>query len=108
MRALIAGGGTGGHVIPALAVAVELQRRGHQVLMVGTATGLESRLAPRNGVALETIEVGALNRVGLARAASTLFRLPRSFWQASRVIERFQPNVAYGVGGYASGPVLLM
>src|SRR5262249_9854933 len=80
LRILIAGGGTGGHVMPALAVAAELRRRGHQhILMVGTARGLEARLAPRAGVELETIEVGALKRVGVLRAVSTLLRLPRSF-----------------------------
>jgi UDP-N-acetylglucosamine--N-acetylmuramyl-(pentapeptide) pyrophosphoryl-undecaprenol N-acetylglucosamine transferase len=109
MKVLIAGGGTGGHVIPALAVAAELRRRGHSdVLMVGTARGLEARLAPCHGVPLETIDVGALKRVGIAATVKTLFRLPRSFWQAGGILDRFQPDVVYGVGGYASGPVLMV
>lgn len=96
-------------MIPALAVAAELRRRGcHQVLMVGTPRGLEARLAPAHGVRLETIEVGALNRVGPARVLGTLFRLPHAFWQAGRILARFGPGVVYGVGGYASGPVLFM
>jgi len=109
MRVVIAGGGTGGHVIPALAVAAELRRRGcDQILMVGTPRGLEARLAPAHGVPLETIEVGALNRVGLVRVLGTLLRLPYSFWRAGRILASFNPGVVYGVGGYASGPVLFM
>ena len=115
MRVIIAGGGTGGHVIPALAVAAELRRRSQQrrsqedeVLMVGTSRGLEARLAPQNGLRLETIAVGALKRVGAWQAGATLLRLPYSFWQAGRILDAFQPHVVYGVGGYASGPVLLM
>lgn len=109
MRVIIAGGGTGGHVIPALAVAAELRRQGHSnILMVGTSRGLEVRLAPRHGLPLETIDVGALKRVGAVQALATLVRLPYSFWQAGRILSAFQPDVVYGVGGYASGPVLFM
>ncbi|MCX6619029.1 MAG: undecaprenyldiphospho-muramoylpentapeptide beta-N-acetylglucosaminyltransferase [Acidobacteria bacterium] len=109
MRTIIAGGGTGGHVIPALAVAAELRRRGHdQILLVGTVRGLEARLAPRHGLPLETIDVGALKRVGLAQKAATLFRLPYSFWQSGCILDSFRADVVYGVGGYASGPVLFM
>ncbi len=110
MRVIIAGGGTGGHVIPALAVAAELRRRGsgNELLMVGTSLGLEARLAPRHGLRLATIDVGALSRVGALRAAATLLGLPASFWQAGRILAEFQPQVVYGVGGYASGPVLFM
>ena len=109
MRCIIAGGGTGGHVIPALAVAAELRRRGCQdVLLVGAARGLETRLALRNGLRLETIDVGALKRVGAWQAGATLLRLPYSCWQARRILDAFRPDVVYGVGGYASGPVMLM
>ena len=109
MRVIIAGGGTGGHLVPALAVAGELRRRGHEApLLVGTRRGLEARLAARHGLRLETLDVGALKRVGVWKAGTTLLRLPYSFWQAGRVLDAFQPQVAYGVGGYASGPVLLM
>src|SRR5512140_1142904 len=109
MRFLIAGGGTGGHVIPAIAVAQELLRRGNNdVLMVGTQRGLESRLVPANHLPLETIDVGALNRVGKAQALMTLARMPVSFLQARSILKRFRPDVVYGVGGYASGPVMAM
>jgi UDP-N-acetylglucosamine--N-acetylmuramyl-(pentapeptide) pyrophosphoryl-undecaprenol N-acetylglucosamine transferase len=96
-------------VIPALAVAAELRRRaGNEILMVGTSRGLEARLAPAQGLALRTIDAGALKRVGLFRAFTTLFRLPYSFWQARGILASFGPDVVYGVGGYASGPVLFM
>ncbi len=109
MRVMIAGGGTGGHVIPALAVAAELRQRGYEdVLLVGTSRGLEARLAARNGLRLETIDVGALKRVGAWQAGATMLQLPLSFLQAGRILEAFRPHVVYGVGGYASGPVLLM
>ena len=109
MRVIIAGGGTGGHLVPAVAVAGELRRRGHEApLLVGTRRGLDARLAARYGLPVETIEVGALNRVGVWKAGATLLGLPYSLWQAGRVLDVFQPQVAYGVGGYASGPVLLM
>ena len=71
-RFLMAGGGTGGHVIPALAVARELRKRGSEVFFVGTETGLEARLVPQDGFRLEKIEVGALNRVSLRRWRSCL------------------------------------
>ncbi len=109
MRLIIAGGGTGGHVIPALAVAAELRAKGHDdILMVGTSRGLEARLAPAAGLRLETIDVGALKRVGALHALTTLMGLPYAFWQAGRALASFRPQVVYGVGGYASGPVLFM
>jgi len=73
---LMAGGGTGGHIIPALAVARELRKRGHSVFFVGTERGLEAKLVPAEGFELKKIDVGGLNRVGLAQKISTLMRLP--------------------------------
>src|SRR5689334_13339650 len=73
---LMAGGGTGGHVIPALAVARELRKRGHRVFFVGTERGLENKLVPAEGFELKHIEVGALNRVSLRRRVNTLIQLP--------------------------------
>ncbi len=73
---LMAGGGTGGHVIPALAVARELRRRGHEVFFVGTERGIEARLVPAEGFELRTIEIGGLNRVGARQKLATLARLP--------------------------------
>ena len=106
-RILIAGGGTGGHIIPALAVARELvARHSAEVLFVGTARGMESRLVPAAGFRLELIEVGPLNRVSLATRVRTLAQLPLSLLACSRIIRNFRADAVFGVGGYASGPAM--
>src|SRR5215469_2362969 len=107
MRVLIAGGGTGGHVIPALAVARELKSRYNaEVLFVGTARGMENRLVPQAGFELALVKVGALKNVSLATRLRTLFDLPRAILQARKIIRQFRPDVVIGVGGYASGPAM--
>src|SRR5437773_6337723 len=108
MRAILAGGGTGGHVIPAIAIAQELQKRYQaEVLFIGTARGLENRLVPEAGFPLQLVKVGALNRVSLATRVKTLFDLPRAVFAAGRLLSEFQADVVIGVGGYASGPAML-
>ena len=108
MRAILAGGGTGGHVIPALAIAQELQKQyGAEVLFIGTARGIENRLVPAAGFALRLVEVGALKNVSLITRAKTMFALPRAVWEARRILSEFRPGVVIGVGGYASGPAML-
>ncbi len=105
LRVLIAGGGTGGHIIPALAVARELAaRHGAEVLLVGTERGLETRLVPQAGFPLELIKIGPLNRVSLATRLRTLFDIPASLFVCRRIIRDFKPDVVLGIGGYASGP----
>ena len=108
MRAILAGGGTGGHVIPALAIANELKKRyGAEVLFIGTARGIENRLVPAAGYPLQLVRVGALKNVSLMTRAKTAFDLPRAVWDASRMLNQFAPDVVIGVGGYASGPAML-
>jgi UDP-N-acetylglucosamine--N-acetylmuramyl-(pentapeptide) pyrophosphoryl-undecaprenol N-acetylglucosamine transferase len=108
MRAILAGGGTGGHVIPAIAIAQELQRRyDAEVLFIGTARGLENRLVPAGGFPLKHVKVGALNRVSLATRLKTLVDLPRAIFSAAAILNEFQPDVVIGVGGYASGPAMV-
>lgn len=107
LRVLIAGGGTGGHIIPALAVARELvAHHGAEVLFVGTARGLESRLVPEAGFNLRLVDVGQLKNVSLVTRLRTLFALPRAIFACRRLIREFQPQVVFGVGGYASGPAM--
>jgi len=107
MRVLIAGGGTGGHVIPALAIARELKARyGADVLFVGTERGMENRLVPQAGFGLMKIKVGALKNVGLVTRARTMLGLPGAIVAARKVIQVFAPDVVVGVGGYASGPAM--
>jgi UDP-N-acetylglucosamine--N-acetylmuramyl-(pentapeptide) pyrophosphoryl-undecaprenol N-acetylglucosamine transferase len=107
LRILISAGGTGGHIIPGLAVARELiARHGAEVLFVGTARGLESRLVPGAGFALKLIEIGPLNNVPLATKIKTLLKLPGSFFASRRLIRAFRPDAVLSVGGYSSGPVM--
>jgi len=108
MRAVLAGGGTGGHVIPAIAIAQELKRRlGAEVLFVGTPRGLEGRLVPAAGFPIEFVQVGALNRVNLATRLKTAMDLPRAILAAGKILSQFQADVVIGVGGYASGPAMM-
>lgn len=108
MKAILAGGGTGGHVIPAIAIAQELRNQyGAEVQFVGTARGMENRLVPAAGFPLRLIEVGALKNVSLVTRLKTSLDLPRAIWTGRRLLKEFRPNVVVGVGGYASGPVML-
>ena len=108
MRAILAGGGTGGHVIPALAIANELKKNyGAEVLFIGTARGIENRLVPAAGYPLQLVRVGALKNVNLLTRAKTAFDLPRAVWDAGRMLNEFAPDLGIGVGGYASGPAML-
>jgi UDP-N-acetylglucosamine--N-acetylmuramyl-(pentapeptide) pyrophosphoryl-undecaprenol N-acetylglucosamine transferase len=107
MRILIAGGGTGGHVIPALAIARELKARyGAEVLFVGTARGMENRLVPQAGFQLALVKVGALKNVSLVTRLRTLVDLPVAILHARKILRGFRPEAVVGVGGYASGPAM--
>ncbi len=108
MRVIVAGGGTGGHVIPALAIAQELRSRyDAEVIFIGTSRGIETRLVPAAGFELQLIEVGGLNRVDFATRLKTVLDLPRAVMTSAKVIREFRPDVMVGVGGYASGPAML-
>lgn len=109
---LIAGGGTGGHVFPAVAVAREWLQRGGQgerkVVIVGTERGLEARLVPQAGLPLETIRVAGLKGIGGAKFFRNAAMLPLGLWDSAAIIRRHRFDVAFGVGGYASGPMMLL
>jgi len=109
MRLLIAGGGTGGHLFPGVALAEELRARDPEaaIKFVGTRRGIEARVLPDLGWDLEFIEVSGLKTVGAVGAVKGLFRLPRALWQARRIVKQWKPDAVIGVGGYASGPVVL-
>ena len=108
LRVLVAGGGTGGHVIPALAIARELRdRHGAEVRFVGTARGLETRLVPEAGFGLELVRSGQLKNVSLATRLRTAMDLPLGVVECMRLLRTFKPQVVVGVGGYASGPGML-
>ncbi len=105
---LIAAGGTGGHVLPGIEVARELHARGHECVFVGTSRGQETRLVPAAGFALELLETGALKGLSLRNRLKTVAGLPASLLQASRVLDRWHPGAVLSLGGYASGPMMLM
>ncbi|MBZ5623559.1 MAG: undecaprenyldiphospho-muramoylpentapeptide beta-N-acetylglucosaminyltransferase [Acidobacteriia bacterium] len=101
----MAGGGTGGHVIPALAVARELRQRGHGVFFVGTDRGLEAKLVPGEGFELKRIDIGGLNRVGLRQRLATLAKLPFATLACGKLVR--QSSAVFSMGGYVAGPPVM-
>ncbi len=122
MKLLIAGGGTGGHVFPMLAVAKEWLRRcdpgatptsavditKREVVLVGTQLGLEARLVPQAGLPLETIRVAGLKGIGGMKLLKNAAMLPGSAWDSEKILRRHYFVAAFGVGGYASGPMIAL
>lgn len=110
MKVLIAAGGTGGHIYPGIAVANEIVRRdpASEVLFVGTARGLETKIVPENGFQLSLIDSTGLKNVGFMGKIKGLAVLPKSFLEARTLLREFGPDVVVGAGGYVSGPVLMM
>ena len=108
LRVVIAGGGTGGHVIPALAIGRELRdKHGFEARFIGTTRGLETRLVPEAGFQLDLVRSGQLKNVSLATRLRTMFDLPLGVLQCVRILREFRPQVVVGVGGYASGPAMI-
>ena len=110
MRVLIAGGGTGGHLYPGIALARELQRRdrSHQVSFVGTAQGIEARVVPKEQFELDLIRVAGLKGKSRLERVKGFLLLPIAAVDAWRVVSKRRPDVVVGVGGFASGPVLAL
>jgi UDP-N-acetylglucosamine--N-acetylmuramyl-(pentapeptide) pyrophosphoryl-undecaprenol N-acetylglucosamine transferase len=106
---MIAGGGTGGHIYPAIAIAQEWVARNpaRRVIFVGTERGLEKTIVPKAGFPLELISAGGLKGKGIGDTVRNLFRLPAGFAKSFTLIGKYRPNVVLGVGGYSSGPVLI-
>jgi UDP-N-acetylglucosamine--N-acetylmuramyl-(pentapeptide) pyrophosphoryl-undecaprenol N-acetylglucosamine transferase len=102
----MAGGGTGGHVVPSLAVARELAARGHRAIFVGTRAGLEAKLVPPSGFEIEWIETGAWQRVSLARRVKTLWQVPAGFGRAWNILSRSRAAAVFSLGGYVAAPVV--
>jgi UDP-N-acetylglucosamine--N-acetylmuramyl-(pentapeptide) pyrophosphoryl-undecaprenol N-acetylglucosamine transferase len=109
MKLLLAGGGTGGHLFPAIALAEQLKYEEPQseILFVGTEKGLESRMLPELGWPLEKIEMSAWAGLGFVARLKVLGKLAKSLMQSRQILKQFAPDVVVGVGGYASVPVLL-
>ena len=109
LAVVIAGGGTGGHLYPGIAVARELLRRepGAVVTFAGTARGIEARVIPREGFALDLLRSSGLKGTSLTARARGFGLLPLSGMDAWGIVSKRRPNLVIGVGGYSSGPVVL-
>ena len=109
LSVVIAGGGTGGHLFPGLAVARELIRRRQDAVVsfAGTSRGIEARVVPREGFALDCIRSGGLKGKSVLDRLRGAALIPLSLWDAWRVVAARRPHVVIGVGGYSSGPVVL-
>src|SRR5438309_7052513 len=109
VKLLIAGGGTGGHVFPSLAIAQEWLSRGNEreVVLVGTQRGIEMKLVPQAGLPLETLRVAGLKGKGGTTLMKNLGMLGSGLADALAVLRKHKPVAAFGVGGYAAGPMML-
>jgi UDP-N-acetylglucosamine--N-acetylmuramyl-(pentapeptide) pyrophosphoryl-undecaprenol N-acetylglucosamine transferase len=109
MRIVIAGGGTGGHLFPGIAIAEEFLKRDDQtkIIFIGTKKGIESKLLGQLGYELREIDIeGVFGRGGKALVRGA-WQIPKSLWQSRRILKQFCPHIVFGVGGYASGPAVL-
>jgi len=108
MRVVLTGGGTGGHIYPALAVAKEIGRQNPQAtfLYIGTKNGLEANLVPRAGIPFESIEISGIKRKLSLENVKTLWKFFRAVSASKRLLRQFRPDVVIGTGGYVCGPVV--
>ncbi|MFI5323328.1 MAG: undecaprenyldiphospho-muramoylpentapeptide beta-N-acetylglucosaminyltransferase [Thermodesulfobacteriota bacterium] len=109
MKVIIAGGGTGGHIFPAISVAEEILRRdrANEILFVGTKNGLENELLAKRGYKVEHIRAQGIKGSGMKKGVTALFAAFKGILDSSAIIKRFGPDVVLGVGGYVSGPLVL-
>jgi len=109
MKVIIAGGGTGGHLFPGIAIAEEFQKRGQKniVLFIGTDRGLEKNVLREMGFPLRTLDVEGIKGKGFVERGRALLKIPRSLLRSFKIIREFRPDIVIGVGGYASGPAVI-
>lgn len=107
-RILVAGGGTGGHIFPAIAIANALQKQAPEVaiLFVGASGKMEMEKVPQAGYRIEGIDITGFNRQSVIRNLQLPFKIVKSFWQVKKIFQSFRPNAVIGVGGYSTFPVL--
>lgn len=107
-RIIIAGGGTGGHIFPAIAIANELKKQdgNSEILFVGAKGKMEMEKVPQAGYKIEGLDIAGFNRSSLIKNIGLPFKLLRSFWQVRNILRQFRPDAVIGVGGYSSFPVL--
>jgi len=109
MRVVIAGGGTGGHLFPGIAIAEEFLKRDDKtkIIFIGTKKGIESRLLDKFGYELRTIDIEGVKGRGGKALIKGVYQIPKSICQSRRILKQFDPDIVFGVGGYASGPAVL-
>ncbi|MCX5849966.1 MAG: undecaprenyldiphospho-muramoylpentapeptide beta-N-acetylglucosaminyltransferase [Deltaproteobacteria bacterium] len=109
MRVVIAGGGTGGHLFPGIAIAEEFLIRNDKsrVIFIGTEKGIESKLLSQLGYELREIDIEGVKGRGIKALMKVVYQIPKSLWQSRRILKQFRPHIVVGVGGYASGPAVL-
>jgi UDP-N-acetylglucosamine--N-acetylmuramyl-(pentapeptide) pyrophosphoryl-undecaprenol N-acetylglucosamine transferase len=109
MNVIIAGGGTGGHLFPGIAIAEEFLKRDgtHNILFIGTERGLEKRILGNMGLTLRTLNVEGVKGKGILKALNALLKIPQSLIESYGLIREFGPDIVIGVGGYSSGPTVL-
>ena len=107
MKILIAGGGTGGHLFPAVAIAQEFKMKDNsgRILFVGTEKGIESRVVPREGFEIRFISAEGLKGRGILKKVKSVCKLPIGIMQSIKILKDYKPDIVIGVGGYASGPI---
>ncbi len=104
---VMAGGGTGGHVVPAVAVARELKRRGHKALFIGTRKGMESKLVPQAGFPIEWVDIGGIKGLGLGAMARMTLKMPGAIRAARAVLQKEKAAAVFSMGGFVAGPTVL-
>lgn len=102
---VVTGGGTGGHVFPALAICEEMKSRGFAPIYVGSASGMEAKLVPERGIPFETVKSGGIKNKGAVASVKALFKVGLSIISSMRFLSRAKPAAVIGVGGYVSVPV---
>jgi len=109
VKIMIAGGGTGGHLFPGIAIAEAFLKRegGNEILFVGTDRGLEKRVLKELGYPLETLDIEGIKGRSWKSSIRAAFKIPGSMMQAYKIIKKYSPDIVIGVGGYASGPAVL-
>ncbi len=109
MRLILSGGGTGGHIYPALAIAqgVKEVMPSVEILYIGTRKGLESTIVPKAGYEFKDIDITGIDRTSMLKASKSLVKFPKSFFEARNIVKEFKPDVVLGTGGYVSFPVVM-
>ena len=109
VKVIIAGGGTGGHLFPGIAIAEEFQKRGQKniVLFIGTDRGLEKNVLREMGFPLRTLDVEGIKGKGFVERGRALLKIPRGLLRSFKIIREFRPDIVIGVGGYVSGPAVI-